>query len=323
MAKDIIESNFLEDLYGSARELVTDRFSSPFIFSFLVSWLIFNYRAVIIIFTNVSEKLSIDFKLSLIHQSLISSSFNIPSLENTILLNAFIWPFLAACFYTFIYPFADYYITRFTLDRKVNIRNARTAAEGKIIYSQKDVQKIYQQHLRVEKDLATRLERSETTENQLRAVVNDLEAKIKLFVDVQKQKEDLEIKFKNINDQYQKDLKNKQVPNVETIITKESATPNRNKKTLKDKEAEEINNIINGLSKRKLEAIIKIGTLQNGKDIGIDDVNTNLEGFYLESLEIDEIFTKGTNPKSLNKTYKLSYKGKKIYELIKNNTPKL
>lgn len=323
MAKDIIESNFLEDLYGSARELVTDRFSSPFIFSFLVSWLIFNYRAVIIIFTNVSEKLSIDFKLSLIHQSLISSSFNIPSLENTILLNAFIWPFLAACFYTFIYPFADYYITRFTLDRKVNIRNARTAAEGKIIYSQKDVQKIYQQHLRVEKDLATRLERSETTENQLRAVVNDLEAKIKLFVDVQKQKEDLEIKFKNINDQYQKDLKNKQVPNVETIITKESATPNRNKKTLKDKEAEEINNIINGLSKRKLEAIIKIGTLQNGKDIGIDDVNTNLEGFYLESLETDEIFAKGTNPKSLNKTYKLSYKGKKIYELIKNNTPKL
>lgn len=323
MAKDIIESNFLEDLYGSARELVTDRFSSPFIFSFLVSWIIFNYRAVIIIFTNVSEKLSIDFKLSLIHQNLISSSFNIPSLENTILLNAFIWPFLAACFYTFIYPFADYYITRFTLDRKVNIRNARTAAEGKIIYSQKDVQKIYQQHLRVEKDLATRLERSETTGNQLRAVVNDLEAKIKLFVDVQKQKEDLEIKFKNINDQYQKDLKNKQVTNVETIITKESATPNRNKKTLKDKEAEEINNVINGLSKRKLEAIIKIGTLQNGKDIGIDDVNTNLEGFYLDSLERDEIFTKGTNPKSLNKTYKLSYKGKKIYELIKNNTPKL
>lgn len=323
MAKDIIESNFLEDLYGSARELVTDRFSSPFIFSFLVSWLIFNYRAVIIIFTNVSEKLSIDFKLSLIHQNLISSSFNIPSLENTILLNAFIWPFLAACFYTFIYPFADYYITRFTLDRKVNIRNARTAAEGKIIYSQKDVHKIYQQHLRVEKDLATRLERSETTENQLRAVVNDLEANIKLFVDVQKQKEDLEIKFRNINDQYQKDLKNKQVTNVEAIITKESATPNRNKKTLKDKEDEEINNIINGLSKRKLEAIIKIGTLQNGKDIGIDDVNTNLEGFYLESLETDEIFTKGTNPKSLNKTYKLSYKGKKIYELIKNNTPKL
>lgn len=323
MANDNIESNFLEDLYGSARELVTDRFSSPFIFSFIASWLIFNYQALIIIFTEASEKFPISSKLSLIHQNLVNSSFSVPALENSILLNAFIWPLLAAFFYTFIYPFADYYITKFTLVRKVNIRNARTAAEGKIIYSQKDVQKIYQQHLRVEKDLAIRLERSETTENQLRAQVNDLEEKIILFVDVKKQKEELEIKYKNINDQYKKDLKNKQVTNVETILTKESATPNRNKKSLKEKEAEEINNTINGLPKRKLEAIIKIGTLQNGKDIGIDDVNTNIEDFYLESLETDEIFTKGTNPKSLNKNYKLSYKGKKIYELLKNNTSKL
>lgn len=171
------DNNFLTDTFTSAKELITERFSSPFIFSFLVSWIIFNYKSVIIAFTDVSESFSIDEKLCLINESLLKTSFNFPFTDIPILLNAFVLPFMAACFYTFIYPFADYYITKFTLERKVQIRNARIVAEGKITYSQKDVQKIYQQNSMVEKDLTTRLERAEITENQLRAVIKNLEEK--------------------------------------------------------------------------------------------------------------------------------------------------
>ena len=323
MANDNVESNFLEDLYESARELVTDRFSSPFIFSFIVSWLVLNYQAVIVIFTEVSEKFSINTKLDLIHQYLVNSSISVPSLENSILLKAFIWPLIAACFYTFIYPFADYYITKFTLNRKVNIRNVRTRAEEKIIYSQKDVQKIYQQHLRVENDLTAQLKRAEITENQLRLLVNDLETKNKLFVDVEKQKAELEIKFKNISDQYQKDLKNQKKDKVTpATLAKEGLTITPNKMLLKEREEDETRSIINDLTKTQLAAIMKLGTLQKGKDVGIDDVTTDIETFHLEELERDEIFTKGTNPKSLNKRYKLSYMGKMIYDYLLNENSK-
>ena len=178
MAENSEGESFLDDTYASARELITERFSSPFIFSFVISWLIFNYKIVILALTDSSEKLPVIDKIDSIQSYLHSSTFTIPIIHYPILLNGFLWPLLAAAFYTFVYPFADYLITKFTTSRKVAIRNMRVEKEEKIFYRFKDVQKIYIKHAEDDKNSRERIERAEITEAQQNAVIKNLQEKL-------------------------------------------------------------------------------------------------------------------------------------------------
>lgn len=178
MAENSEGGSFLDDIYASARELITERFSSPFIFSFVISWLIFNYSIVILALTDSSEELSVIDKIDSIQSCLLSSTFTIPFINFPILLNGFLWPLLAAAFYTFVYPFADFHITKFTTSRKVAIRNMRIEKEEKIFYRFKDVQKIYIKHAEDDKSSRERVERAEITEAQQNAVIKDLQEQL-------------------------------------------------------------------------------------------------------------------------------------------------
>ena len=178
MAENSEGGSFLDDIYSSARELITERFSSPFIFSFVISWLIFNYKVVILALADSSEQLSVIDKIDSIQSCLHSSTFTIPVINYPILLNGFLWPLLAAAFYTFVYPFADYFITKFTTSRKVVIRNMRIEKEEKIFYRFKDVQKIYIKLAEDEKNSRERIERAEITEAQQTAVIKNLQEKL-------------------------------------------------------------------------------------------------------------------------------------------------
>ena len=194
MAENSEGGNFLEDTYASARELTAERFSSPFIFTFVASWLLFNYKVIILVLTDSSEKFSVANKLNFIQNYLHNSSFAIPNISHPILLNGFLWPLLAAGFYTFIYPFADFYITKFTLNRKVAIRNMRIEKEEDVFYRFKDVQKIYIKHARDEKNSRDRIERAEITEAQQSAVIKDLQEKLNEVANKKDSKTPVELK---------------------------------------------------------------------------------------------------------------------------------
>ena len=178
MAENSEGGSFLDDIYSSARELITERFSSPFIFSFVISWLIFNYKVVILALADSSEQLSVIDKIDSIQSCLHSSTFTIPVINYPILLNGFLWPLLAATFYTFVYPFADYFITKFTTSRKVVIRNMRIEKEEKVFYRFKEVQKIYIKHAEDDKSWRGRIESAEIIEAQQNAVIKSLQDKL-------------------------------------------------------------------------------------------------------------------------------------------------
>jgi FimV-like protein len=194
MAENSEGGSFLEDAYTSARELITERFSSPFIFSFVASWLIFNYKVVILALTDSSEQLPVINKIDSIQCVLHSSTFTIPFINFPILLNGFLWPFLAATFYTFAYPYADYYITKFTTSRKVDIRNMRIEKEENVFYKFNDVQKIYIKHAEDEKSLRDRIERAEITEAQQSAIIKNLQEKLNEEINKKGSKAPIELK---------------------------------------------------------------------------------------------------------------------------------
>ncbi|MDI1361745.1 hypothetical protein [Methylotenera sp.] len=320
------DNNFLTETFTSAKELITERFSSPFIFSFFVSWIIFNYKVAIITFTDVSDSFSIENKLSLINSTLVKSSLSVPYVDVVILLNAFALPFMAACFYTFIYPFADYYITRFTLDRKVKIRNARVLSEGKIVYSQKDVQKIYLQYSVAEKDLTSRIERAEVTENQLRTQLESLEK----LIASQKLAEDERIKSESEKSQNES---NKPLAKSETIEMEKLAkdiqtfkevsiddSPKIRRITITKKQ---ISELINNLSNEELKGISLIGEVTAVKSsVTVKDFSMISSRNTLDSLVESGLARITTDLSTLEKIVNLTGLGNQIYKQFKNTALK-
>lgn len=113
--------SFIKDILDASKDFFIQRIKSPLISSFGFSWLIFNWKIVLIFF--LSEK-NIDEKITL-----IESYLNI--------YNSFAYPFLSAIFYTFIYPWINYRI--FLIHRGMQkdtemkkIEDANEVLEGKI-----------------------------------------------------------------------------------------------------------------------------------------------------------------------------------------------
>lgn len=173
--------SILDDLGSSFKSLITERFTSPFLFSFVVSWLIFNHKLLILSFSDATDKFPISEKFKLFDSVLHSSYLEIPFTEKVLLLDGFIFPLISAVFYTFVYPFADYYITKFTLERKVNIRNLRVQKEHDTYYTFDDVQKVYSKHFEDEKRWKSRLDQAEVADVYKDSLIKELQSKIDLF----------------------------------------------------------------------------------------------------------------------------------------------
>jgi FimV-like protein len=174
-------SSILDDVSASFKSLVTERFTSPFLFSFVVSWLIINHKVVILSFSDATDKFTIDKKFELLNSILNSSFVTIPFTDKTLILNGFFFPLISAVFYTFVYPFADYYITKFTLERKVSLRNLRLQKEREIFYTYEDVQKIYSKSFEDEKRWKARLEQAEFADAYKDSLINELQSKIEML----------------------------------------------------------------------------------------------------------------------------------------------
>lgn len=146
MADSNKEGNFISDSIISVRDLITERFSSPLIFSFVIAWSITNFKVIIIALTDVTTVFTINEKLNLISGVMATSHLlNINGYIVT-LLNGIIWPLAISLSYVYIYPYIDLKITKFTLNRKRDIRNARVDAEKGYKYSYDDVQKIHSRY---------------------------------------------------------------------------------------------------------------------------------------------------------------------------------
>jgi hypothetical protein len=168
LADSNVEGSFLQDTFSSAKELITERFSSPLIFSFVISWSVINFKAIVITFTKVSGDFKIKDKLELISNIIGSSTFLTLPHQWLIVLNGFVLPLSIALIYVFIYPFIDLKITRFTLNRKKDLWNARVDAEEGIKYSAKDVKKLRKGYEEDQLDTNRQLNHLEATINLLR-----------------------------------------------------------------------------------------------------------------------------------------------------------
>ena len=144
------EEDFLTESINSTRNFLFDRVSSPFIFSFIASWLVSNYKIILALFTNTSDSFVFEYK-----NQLITDYIN--------LTHCLIIPFIVACLYTFGYPYVDRKISKFSLNRKLDIRNDKYSILKTQMRTPDEVEEIRQYHIQREKILK---EEIATTRNE-------------------------------------------------------------------------------------------------------------------------------------------------------------
>lgn len=171
------EEGFLKEYYDSAMNLVVDRVSSPLIFSFVISWLITNFKVIMVLFTDESESFIFEYKIKLI---------------TTYLGDIYSWiiPLIAALFYTFFYPYVDRLIKEFTLNRKLDLRKDKNRLMENEMRTAEEVKEIHVQHYKIEKDLELEIARLKQRESQLAVVIESLEEEASEFKQVSEFKKD-------------------------------------------------------------------------------------------------------------------------------------
>lgn len=303
------EENMFAEFYNSTRDLISDRLSSPFIFSFIVTFLISNYKIVMVIFTNQSESFVFDYKIQL-----IESYLN--------LTHGLIYPFIGACFYTFLYPFIDQLITSFTLKRKLAIRNDKNKIEKTQLLTAEEVKAIHLRHFKVEQDYKLDIENARATESQLRAQIDNIQKRLTSLASIEaKVAEKAAINLKhNIN--IKKSLANL---GKQTITEKQKLPIASQGLTIDINKAEntaamsksEITELINKLNTKELRVIKFMGDYQKNNSRWLERSSMhegNLPDFEIATLSNQKIIKGKTNPRTLNKIYELSDKGAQVYK---------
>lgn len=108
----------LEDLLKAAREQASDRLTSPLIGSFIISWCLWNYKFLVILFSDAT----VSQTFHLIETTAFPSSASVA-------VRGFLLPALTAAVYIFLYPYPARFVYGFTRRRQREILELRRKIE--------------------------------------------------------------------------------------------------------------------------------------------------------------------------------------------------
>ncbi len=110
----------IEDILQSAKQTALERLSSPLLGSFLLSWLVWNWKFLVILFSENSVTTTFD----------LVNTLAFPD-KTTLFLKGFFYPLLSSLAYVFLYPYPARFVYAFTLkrQRELNAIKQRTTDE--------------------------------------------------------------------------------------------------------------------------------------------------------------------------------------------------
>lgn len=158
------EPGIFQEFLSGMRNVLSERLVSPLMPAFVISWLVLNYRFVVIVFSDES----LPSKLTLIDTVLFPT-------WTDVLLRGFVIPLAAALIYIFAYPYPARWVYGFALSRQRELREARQRAENARVLTVEESQRLrtyyYDRERALQKQEQDRLEEIE----QLRAKIAELE----------------------------------------------------------------------------------------------------------------------------------------------------
>jgi hypothetical protein len=109
----------LEEIIASAKEQAAERLASPLLGGFAVAWCVWNYKFIVILFSEAS----VSTTFAMIH------SIAFPDLW-TIVSRGVVLPLLTAAAYIFLYPYPARLVYGFTLRRQREVNELRRLIEN-------------------------------------------------------------------------------------------------------------------------------------------------------------------------------------------------
>jgi hypothetical protein len=161
------ESNLIKELVAGLTKQLNDRMISPLLPSFIISWLIVNYKLIVTIFSDGPY----ETKLLYIDKILYPS-------YSDIFFHCALIPLISALLYIFVYPFPAKWVYQFALKRKRDLRKAKQEAENERLLTKVESQKLYSNMYDREQRFDKELQRQIEENNVLRAKVSELEKTI-------------------------------------------------------------------------------------------------------------------------------------------------
>ena len=119
-----------DEINKSIKAILYERVSSPLAGSFIISWIIINWKIVLAIFSSLPVKLKIDFI-----QTLNPTVFHY-------LIYGLITPFISSLLFILIYPKITKKIYHYWHKEKVELQNEKLKLEQKRLLTQEESQKI-------------------------------------------------------------------------------------------------------------------------------------------------------------------------------------
>ncbi|WP_291912271.1 hypothetical protein [Limnohabitans sp.] len=104
----------IEDILQSAKQTLVERFSSPLLGAFLISWVVWNWKFLVILFSDASVTTTFD----LVHRLAFPD-------WTAILLKGFAFPLMTSLAYVFLYPYPARFVYEFTLKRQREINEIK------------------------------------------------------------------------------------------------------------------------------------------------------------------------------------------------------
>ncbi len=121
----------IEDILTNIKAQLYERAVSPLMGSFIFSWLVWNYKLIILVFSD--EKVIEKYRI--INEILYAS-------PRELILLSFIYPTITAALYLFAYPYPARYTYQFTRNRQKEISDIKRKIEEETLLTAKESQSL-------------------------------------------------------------------------------------------------------------------------------------------------------------------------------------
>lgn len=156
----------LDEFSKSLKASLYDRMVSPLFGAFLISWCLWNYRFVLVLFSSMK----IDKKFTYIDQILYPHQFPYSLYE---FFPLFVGPLLAAILFIILYPYPAKWVYRYARTRQKELKEIRQKIEDETPLTIEEAQKIRKNHLLAQMEFQKDLDQKESEITRLKKLVAD------------------------------------------------------------------------------------------------------------------------------------------------------
>lgn len=146
-----LEASMIDEILKSAKAQISERIASPLIGSFSLSWCLWNYKFLVILFSNTS----VSQTFSLV------DSVAFPT-TGSLVINGVLLPALTAVIYIFVYPYPARFVYEFTRRRQKEINEIRQRIEDETLLTIEESRKIRADIVQFEKKHQEEVDRLNT-----------------------------------------------------------------------------------------------------------------------------------------------------------------